>query len=82
MSCAGTRGQTGAYCSRSLTRELPHNVPFPAKAQLIREFTKTWGDLAADLITRIRPIIERYLEADLREVFAPYQEGMLPATVK
>ena len=65
-----------------MTRELPKNVPFPAKAQLIRQFTATWGRLARDLMATIRPMMELILEKAVKESFGRYSEGMLPAAVR
>lgn len=72
----------GEVDNRSITRELPNNVPFPAKAELIRRFTASWATLTRDLLAAIRPVLDDLLDQAIQEVFGRFHDGMLPATIK
>lgn len=57
-------------------------MPFAAKAQLIRRFTSSWGDLAKKLLSAVRPLIENLLKEAIERLFKQYHHGKLPAKVK
>ncbi|THH14151.1 hypothetical protein EW146_g6152 [Bondarzewia mesenterica] len=50
-----------AHIERSVTRQLPNNVPFPAKTSLIVEFQSKWADAANACFSRVREITMRVL---------------------
>ena len=60
----------------------PHEVPFHAKAQLIRQYTSTWDTLALDLLDSISPIVDNLLDEKIEQIFKPYMDGHLPSTIK
>jgi hypothetical protein len=66
----------------AITRELPNNVPFPAKADLIRDAMLTWPEVSRDLLTEVRPIIEELLDEMIKTSFGKYEGNILPSQVK
>lgn len=67
---------------RSITRELPHNVPFPSKVSVIEKFIAGWKEIALDTLETIRPIVETIMLDLAHKHFGRYTEGMLPATIR
>jgi hypothetical protein len=65
-----------------LTRELPNNVPFSAKVQLIRRFTASWKGMARVLLAAGLPIVEALLNGEATKVFASHAEGRLVGRVQ
>jgi hypothetical protein len=68
--------------SRSITRELPNNVPFAAKASLIRDATQSWMSISEGLLDKIQPLVEKLIHAMIAAKFGRYKEGMLPSAVQ
>jgi hypothetical protein len=67
---------------RSITRELPNNIPFPAKAALIKLFLSTWKRLSQDLVLAVRPLLDAVLDIMVDEVFGRYKERHLSEAVR
>lgn len=57
-------------------------MPFSAKVQLIRHFTKSWKTLAAALLADVLPLVEKLLAQVAGEVFASHADGRLVSRVQ
>ncbi|KAF9053960.1 hypothetical protein BDZ89DRAFT_1056513 [Hymenopellis radicata] len=60
------------HINRSITRELPNNVPFDAKAALILRFQETWPDATAACFSRVETNLARVLFKYTEENFSRY----------
>ncbi|KAL0571649.1 hypothetical protein V5O48_010307 [Marasmius crinis-equi] len=49
------------HIKESVTRELPNNVPFKAKASLIQEFQKNWPDAAEECFEQVQRATQDFL---------------------
>lgn len=57
---------------RSITRELPDNVPFDAKVRLIQEFQNTWPTLSEDCFDDVRKSMDELLTEQARSSFGRF----------
>ncbi|KAF8921041.1 P-loop containing nucleoside triphosphate hydrolase protein [Mucidula mucida] len=60
------------HINRSMTRELPNNVPFEAKAALILKFQDTWPEATATCFTRVETNLARVLFKYTEDNFSRY----------
>lgn len=67
--------------TRSITRELPLNVPFAAKSGLIKAAIREWEQLSLEAFAKIRPQVERIIKDLVADYFGRFTGGSLPATV-
>ncbi|KAE9397408.1 hypothetical protein BT96DRAFT_75815 [Gymnopus androsaceus JB14] len=61
------------HISRSVTRELPNNIPFPAKVALIREFQTTWSQCVGKCFEEIRATTLAVLMDKIIQHFGRFQ---------
>ena len=55
-----------------MTRELPNNVPYPAKVALIKDFQRTWGQLCQDVFGSVSKEFHDILTEIMRQRFQRY----------
>ena len=55
-----------------MTRELPNNVPYPAKVALIKDFQSSWGQLCQDVFDHVCKDFHDMLTELMRERFQRY----------
>ncbi|KAG5640591.1 hypothetical protein DXG03_007994 [Asterophora parasitica] len=60
------------HIKQSVTRELPNNVPFSAKADLIVQFQEGWHAAIAVCFTAVRQQVEAMLEQRVKDTFYSY----------
>ncbi len=66
---------------RSLTRELPFNVPFSAKEGLIRKAMKDWEEFAIDAFNIVRECVADQLDTLVEKHFGRFVRTSLLDTV-
>ena len=57
----------------SLTRELPLNVPYPAKAQLFQKCFLAWPDLSKKCFELVCTLAAKSFTDIASSIFAPYK---------
>lgn len=57
---------------RSLTRELPGDVPFGAKVTLMLQFQATWKDLAKTCFSEVRSVMSIVLTKCLEQIIGRF----------
>ncbi|KAG5636061.1 hypothetical protein H0H81_009232 [Sphagnurus paluster] len=57
------------HIKKSVTRELPNNVPFSAKEVLIKQFQTSWDSAIEVCFTAVRQHTEAMLEQRIRDIF-------------
>ncbi|KAH9928963.1 P-loop containing nucleoside triphosphate hydrolase protein [Fomitopsis serialis] len=62
------------HIQRSTTRELPFNVPYPAKTALIRSFQATWEQASIDCFERIQRYFRYILSQLIRSRFGRFKK--------
>ncbi|KAH9932350.1 P-loop containing nucleoside triphosphate hydrolase protein [Fomitopsis serialis] len=60
------------YIARSITRELPNNVPYPAKVALIKDFQSSWGQLCQEVFDNVGKDFQDMLSELMRKKFQRY----------
>ncbi|KAI5479945.1 hypothetical protein MNV49_002235 [Pseudohyphozyma bogoriensis] len=59
-----------------LGRELPHNVPYEAKRQLILKSTASWSALSFDCLDQIRPLVIATVDKLINKYFGRFGSGL------
>ena len=54
---------------RAVTRELPNNIPYPAKRSLIQDFQNSWGTHMMRCFERVQANFKNVLGELIRERF-------------
>ncbi|KAG6848187.1 hypothetical protein H0H93_002553 [Arthromyces matolae] len=62
-----------AHIRESIARELPNNVPFPAKVELITRFQARWESATDDCFQAVRQHVEDMLDGHVKNTFQRYQ---------
>ncbi|KLO07662.1 hypothetical protein SCHPADRAFT_945077 [Schizopora paradoxa] len=70
------------FLEGSLTRELPYNVPFSAKAKLIRACFTNWGNISDKCFDAVKLELSKLLKALVKEHFSQYASGGLEGQVQ
>ncbi|KAH0580123.1 hypothetical protein H2248_002929 [Termitomyces sp. 'cryptogamus'] len=61
------------HIQSSITRELPNNVPFSAKIDLIPKFQASWESAVETCFTAVRKHVQDMLEHQIRHTFHRYE---------
>jgi hypothetical protein len=69
------------FCSAK-TRELPHNVPYAVKVQMMRSPLEQWWAHIEHCFADVQPLIQEGTNNIVEEVFKDYLESPLVLRVK
>ncbi|KIJ68778.1 hypothetical protein HYDPIDRAFT_107023 [Hydnomerulius pinastri MD-312] len=61
------------HIKKSVTRELPNNVPFVSKVVLINGFQKHWGAASTKCSEQVRTTLSKFLNESIKQHFARHE---------